>query len=109
VSQLKSYELIAAADVLAIPSYCEGIPKVAVEAAALGTPFVLTSTCGLAPQIRGSTIGTVVSHWDPSAFADALIAAVSTRPDPEHARALVHRFSSRAVAIALDELLGAIS
>jgi len=36
----KSFELLAAADVLAIPSHCEGMPKVAVEAAALCTPFV---------------------------------------------------------------------
>ena len=103
----ESYELIAAADVLAIPSHCEGVPKVAVEAAALGTPVVLTSTCGVAPLLGGD-VARVVPHWDPSCFAAELVAAVSIRPDPEQARAFVHRFSPQTVAGGLDEFLGAL-
>jgi glycosyltransferase involved in cell wall biosynthesis len=106
VPREKSYELLAAADVLAIPSHCEGIPKVAVEAAALGTPFVLTATCGVAADLDGEDLGRIVAHWDAAAFAAELASAVGARPDPERARAFVHRFSPERVASDLDRLLG---
>jgi glycosyltransferase involved in cell wall biosynthesis len=104
----RSYELLAAADVLAIPSYCETIPKTAVEAAALGTPFVVTDTCGVATALRGETLGRVVKHWDATAFAVALDAASALRPDPDECRALVQRYSPERVAGELDSLLEAI-
>lgn len=101
----RSYDLLAAADVLAIPSHCESIPKTAVEAAALGTPFVVTDTCGVAAVPRGETLGRVVRHWDPAAFADALSAATGLCPEPEEGRAFVHRFSPERVARDIDRLL----
>ena len=107
VSREQSYELLAAADVLAIPSHCEGLPKVAIEAAALGTPVVLTETCGVAAELRGD-LGRVVAHWKPADFAAALAAMVGARPDSERARAFVHRFSPERVASDLDRLLGEV-
>jgi len=101
----RCYELLAAADVLAIPSHCESIPKTAAEAAALGTPFVLTDTCGAAVVPRGETLGRVVKNWDAIAFAATLRDATDLRPDPEEARAFVHRFSPERVARDIDRLL----
>jgi glycosyltransferase involved in cell wall biosynthesis len=109
VPQQQSYELLAAADVLAVPSHREGMPKVAVEAAALGTPFILTSTCGLAAHVGVDAIGKIVPHWDPAACAAELVAAVSMRPDPEQARRFVHRFSPDSVASSIQGMLDAIS
>jgi len=104
----RAHELLAAADVLAVPSYCEGMPKTAVEAAALGTPFVLTDTCGVASEPHGDTLGRVVRHWDPAAFAAALESAASLRPDPEECRSFVRRFSPERVAGEIASLLEAI-
>jgi glycosyltransferase involved in cell wall biosynthesis len=105
----KSYELLAAADVLAIPSHCESIPKTAVEAAALGTPFVVTDTCGIAAVPHGKTLGRVVKGWNATAFARALAEASEIRPDPAECEALVRRFSPERVAGEIDELLDAIA
>jgi glycosyltransferase involved in cell wall biosynthesis len=104
----KAYELLAAADVLAIPSHCESIPKTAVEAAALGTPSVITDTCGVAAVRRGKTLGRVVKHWNAAAFGSALVEATGLLPDPEEARAFVHHFSPQRVAAGIDQLLGEI-
>lgn len=105
----KSYELLAAADVLAIPSHCEGMPKTAVEAAALGTPFVLTDTCGVVSELQGETLGRVIVNWDAAAFAAGLASATGLEPDPDEARAFVHRFSPQRVATDIDRLLSEIA
>ncbi len=103
-----AYELLAAADVLAVPSHCEGMPKTAVEAVALGTPVALTDTCGVASELRGTTLGRVSKHWDAAAFAAALDAATALHPDLEECRAFVSRFSPERVARDIDSLLAAI-
>jgi len=105
VPREKSYELLAAADVLVVPSHCEGMPKTAVEAAALGTPMVLTDTCGVAAALRGETLGRVVKNWEPSEFAAALEAATALRPDLEEARVFVQRFSPKTVALDIHRLI----
>jgi len=109
VSREKAWQLLAAADVLAVPSHCEGMPKTAVEAAALGTPFVLTETCGVAAEPRGDSLGRVVRHWDADAFAAALEDARALAPEREEALAFVRRFSPERVAGEIDSLLRAIS
>ncbi len=103
-----AYELLAAADVLAVPSHCEGMPKTAVEAVALGTPIALTDTCGVASELRGATLGRVAKHWDAAAFASALDSATALQPDLEEGRAFVSRFSPERVARDIDSLLAAI-
>jgi glycosyltransferase involved in cell wall biosynthesis len=104
----RGYELLAAADVLAIPSHCESIPKTAIEAAALGTPFVITDTCGAAAVPRGETLGRIVKHWNAESFAKALAETTELRPDADEARAFVHHFSPRKVAQDIDRLLASI-
>jgi len=108
VPRESAHQLLAAADVLAVPSYCEGMPKTAVEAAALGTPVVLTDTCGVSSELRHDTLGRVVKHWDARAFAAALDAATTLRPDPEECRAFVYRYSPERVADDIASLLAAI-
>ena len=108
VPREKAYELLAAADVLAVPSHCEGMPKTAVEAAALGTPFVVTDTCGVAAELHGETLGRVVKNWDAAAFGAALTVASDLRPAQEEARVFVQRFSPERVAGAISSLLDAI-
>jgi glycosyltransferase involved in cell wall biosynthesis len=101
-----AHELLAAADVLAVPSHCEGMPKTAVEAAALGTPIALTDTCGVAAELaRHETLGRMATHWDASAFAAAVETATVLRPDPDEARTFVRRFSPERVARDIHDLI----
>ena len=62
--------LMAAIDVLAMPSWAEAFPNVVAEAMACGVPCVVTAV-GDAPDIVGS-IGAVVPPGDAEAFAAAL-------------------------------------
>lgn len=69
--------LIAAADVVAMPSRFEGLPLVALEAMAYGRPTVGTSVVGLDEAIVDGVTGRLVPVDDPSAFAGALIEALT--------------------------------
>ena len=51
---------IAAADVVAIPSPLESLNKVCMEAAAVGTPFVVTETTGVSAWVPDRGVGLVI-------------------------------------------------
>jgi glycosyltransferase involved in cell wall biosynthesis len=61
---------LAAADVFALVSLSEGIPNAALEAAAAGTPLLLSDRCNV-PQVKEYGAGRVVAP-EPAAAADAL-------------------------------------
>lgn len=65
-------DLIAAADVLAVPSRWEAGPIVAVEAMQLGTPVVMTCTGAVAELAGERCAAQVVPVGDTDAFAAAL-------------------------------------
>lgn len=96
----RSLDVLAGADVLAVPSRLESLNKVCVEAAAVGTPFVVTQTTGIAAWVPESGAGIVVPPDDPGRLAEALttIVAGRWRPDPNGSAALVRRFSPSTVA-----------
>jgi glycosyltransferase involved in cell wall biosynthesis len=58
------------ADIFVLPSQNENFGNTAVEAAAVGTPVVVTDQCGVAPLLA-NVAGLVVPH-DPAALAQAL-------------------------------------
>ncbi|HEX9631364.1 MAG TPA: glycosyltransferase, partial [Gemmatimonadales bacterium] len=76
----------AAADVLALPSYREGVPKVLIEAAAMGLPIVASDIPGCRQVIRSDDTGLLVPPADARALADALM-GVRTNPDQARRRA----------------------
>jgi glycosyltransferase involved in cell wall biosynthesis len=53
VPPAEALDLLAGADVLAVPSHLESMNRVCVEAAAVGTPFVVTQTTGVAGWLPG--------------------------------------------------------
>ncbi|MCX6570933.1 MAG: glycosyltransferase family 4 protein [Candidatus Aminicenantes bacterium] len=67
--------LMAACDVLCLPSYREGLPLVVTEAFACGRPVVATNVGGT-PEIVGPERGFMVPPGDSVSLADALARAL---------------------------------
>lgn len=64
--------LYAAMDVVALPTYREGLPNVALEAAAMSLPIVATSVPGCIDVVQDGVTGTLVPPRDALALATAL-------------------------------------
>ena len=65
-------EVIAAADVLLLPSLSEGLPGVAVEAGFSGVPTVATDVGGVRDVVLDGVTGRVVPAGDQAAFTAAV-------------------------------------
>jgi glycosyltransferase involved in cell wall biosynthesis len=59
-------------DLVALPSYREGFPVVALEAAAMGLPIVATRVPGCVDAVQDGITGTLAPPRDPAALASAL-------------------------------------
>jgi len=66
-------DLIAASDVFVLPSWREGLPRSAIEAAAMGKPLVLTNIRGSREVVRDGIEGLLVPPRDDTALAEALL------------------------------------
>ena len=64
---------LAGADVVASPSVVEALHRVALEAAAVGTPSVVTETTGAASYLSPHDACMAVPPRSPQAIADAII------------------------------------
>jgi len=79
-------EVMAALDVLVLPSIrSEAIPQVIPQALAVGTPVVASTVGGSPELIRDGENGHLVPPGDPKALADAVLALLR---DPERAHAM---------------------
>jgi glycosyltransferase involved in cell wall biosynthesis len=100
--------VLAAADALAVPSVLEGMNKVAVEAAAVGTPSIVTRTAGIADLLRAAGAGEIVAENSPDALAEGLTRVLcdETRRAAYVTRGLefAAQFSSARVGAALIDL-----
>jgi glycosyltransferase involved in cell wall biosynthesis len=65
-------DLLALMDVFTLPSWREGLPRSAVEAAAMGRPLVLTDIRGCREVVDHMDQGLLVPPRDPVALASAL-------------------------------------
>jgi glycosyltransferase involved in cell wall biosynthesis len=64
--------VLAEADIVVLPSYREGLPKVLLEAAACGRPVVTTDVPGCRDAIEPGVTGVLVPVRDAGALADAI-------------------------------------
>lgn len=76
-------ELMATMDVVVLASYAEGIPRVLIEAAAMGKPGVGTDVRGTREVIVDGETGYLVPTRDAAALAAAISRVVA---DPDRAR-----------------------
>jgi glycosyltransferase involved in cell wall biosynthesis/ribosomal protein S18 acetylase RimI-like enzyme len=104
-------DLLAAMDVFVLASWREGLPRSAVEAAAMARPMVLTDIRGCREVARDGVEGLLVPPRDP----DALTQAIGRLVDDEALRTrlgaaarirAVERFDERAVARTIVEHYG---
>ena len=68
--------LMAAAHIVALPSYREGLPKALIEAAACGRAVVATDTPGCRDAMEPGETGLLVPARDAEALADAIGALI---------------------------------
>ena len=64
--------LLAVSDVVALPTYHEGVPRSLIEAAAMGRAIVATAIPGAAQVVEDGVSGTLVPPRDASALAVAI-------------------------------------
>jgi lipopolysaccharide/colanic/teichoic acid biosynthesis glycosyltransferase/glycosyltransferase involved in cell wall biosynthesis len=70
--------ILAATDVVCLPTYREGFPVTVLEAAAMGIPVVATTVPGCTDAVVDGVTGTLVSPHDPGALAAALEAYIDS-------------------------------
>jgi glycosyltransferase involved in cell wall biosynthesis len=66
-------------DVFVLPSWREGMPRSAIEAAAMGRPLVLTDIRGCREVARHGVEGLLVPPREPDALEDALVTVMSDK------------------------------
>lgn len=102
-------DLLAASDVVILPSWSEALPTVLLEAGAVGRPVVATSVGGAPEIVEEGVTGNLIARGDAPALAERVTGLLA---DPvlsarlgENARARVHvRFSLDAQAAGLVAL-----
>jgi glycosyltransferase involved in cell wall biosynthesis len=102
---------LAAADVAVVPSVAESFSRVVVEAAAVGTPAVVTRTTGVSDYVAAHDAGLVVDPRSGASIAEALAELLGDRAAWEgysrRAAAMAPAFSSATIADSLLRLYGA--
>jgi glycosyltransferase involved in cell wall biosynthesis len=100
-------QLLAAADVMVLPSRSEGLANVWVEALASGTPIVISDVGGAREVVEDNRIGRIVPR-QPAAIAEAIRSLLRDPVDPVVLRQTASRFSWKKNATELrDHLLSA--
>ena len=99
VSDERLVELYRAADVAVVPSIeHEGFGMVVLEAAACGTPSIVTAVGGLPEAVAGLDPSLILPPDDRDALRDRLVRAHVDRPSRTATRAYAERFDWSAVA-----------
>jgi glycosyltransferase involved in cell wall biosynthesis len=100
---------LGACDVLALPSWNEGMPNVVLEALASGRRVVATRVGGIPDVVQGQ-LGELVAPRDIAGLADALVRVLETPYEPaEIAAAFTRPDWAGSAALLYDSLLHALA
>lgn len=83
-------QLIGALDLLALPSYTEGLPNVVLEAFAYGTPVVASAVGGVPELVTAGETGWTVAPGQPEALAAALSEALDNPAEARRRAGMAH-------------------
>ena len=72
-------QLLPFADIVAIPSFTEGLPNVALEACAAGIPIVATAVGGNPEIVENGVNGCIVPPGDAKALAESIATLIHSR------------------------------
>jgi teichuronic acid biosynthesis glycosyltransferase TuaC len=89
-SSQKVAEWLAAANVLALPSYNEGNPNVVIEALSCGRPVIATDVGGI-PELVSASSGILIASRDSHALAAAIDTAMERNWDERSISEQFHR------------------
>lgn len=93
--------MLAAADVLVLPSRWESLPYVLLEAGAMGLPVVATPVGGVPELVEEGVTGNLVPVDDAVALADAMVALAA---DPAKRRAMGDAMAERVRPLTVDAM-----
>jgi glycosyltransferase involved in cell wall biosynthesis len=106
-------DLLAALDLLVVPSRSEGLPYVVLEAMLAGTPLIVTEVGGIPEVLIDGVHGVLVPSRAPARLAQAITRCMA-EPEGTRARAASARrhaearFSLRAMLAAVDAVYAAV-
>ena len=101
-------DLLAAADLMILPSSSEGLANVWVEALACGTPIIITDVGGARELLRDDSAGRIVAR-EPEAIAAAAVELLADPPAPDLVRRAAEPFTWDRNAAALHRHLAAVA
>jgi glycogen(starch) synthase len=84
--------LINASDVVVLPTYCEGLPRVLLEAGLMGKPVISTRVDGIAELVLDGETGLLVDAGDRDGLAQAIMMLLR---DPQRAKQMGERARTR--------------
>ncbi|WP_414902021.1 glycosyltransferase family 4 protein [Sphingomonas flavalba] len=84
--------LLAATDVMVLPSDSEGLANAWIEALACGTPIVTTDVGGAREVLVDDSAGRIIAR-PPGATVTAITALLATPPDRRVVRQVAERFT----------------
>jgi teichuronic acid biosynthesis glycosyltransferase TuaC len=108
VAPEKMPELLAAADLMLLPSEREGLANVWIESLACGTPILIADVGGAREVIDRPEAGRLVAR-EPAAIASAAREMLESPPDPAGVRRSAERFSWERNGAELHEHLSSLS
>jgi glycosyltransferase involved in cell wall biosynthesis len=100
-------ELLAAADLMLLPSEREGLANVWLEALACGTPILIADAGGAREVLDRPEAGRLVAR-EPAAIAAAALEMLASPSDPAEVRRAAERFSWERNAAELHEHLAGL-
>lgn len=100
-------EVLAAADLLILPSESETAPLTVLEAMAAGLPVVATDVGGVGEAVESGVTGVLIEPRDPRAIAEAVLSVVAL-PDGGAAMGRAGRRTVRE-RFSRDRLVGAVT